>query len=426
MKFNSSLTRICACFGLLILVLASGVRGEGPATRPAGAQPYLLGLVPRIRSGAAKLNLSEDQKDKVNSILDAAAQDAKTLTDEVQTLSQQERYEKIRPFLSKLRTDLAGAMDADQFKALSQNIPVLRDQGGAGPTTRGDTAARPGQRLEAVKAALAKLDLSDDQKQKIADLLADLQNKVQQIRQSADGGDVQSKLQQLREDMRAKLQDILTPDQMQQLRDLMLQQPGGGGRPRGSASTRSSDDSSATADLTPADSRPMLPEPGSEAPDFAAVMLGGNTVHLSAWKGHVVVLEFGSLSCPIFRDQVPRMEKLRNEVGMRAAFLLIYTREAFPVGPENLQRNADDGLSVPQATDLVGRKATAQRARELLNITLPMAVDSMSDQIANAYGAMPNGAVVIGKDGKIVAREQWTNPDSLRRAIDRANGYAGG
>jgi len=62
------------------------------------------------------------------------------------------------------------------------------------------------------------------------------------------------------------------------------------------------------------------------------------------------------------------------------------------------------------------------RAQQILHITLPMAVDSMTDQIAGAYGGMPNGAVVIGKDGKIVAREQWTNPDSLRRAIDRADG----
>jgi tRNA(Arg) A34 adenosine deaminase TadA len=51
-----------------------------------------------------------------------------------------------------------------------------------------------------------------------------------------------------------------------------------------------------------------------------------------------------------------------------------------------------------------------------------MAVDSMTDEIAGAYGGMPNGAVVIGKDGKIISREQWTNPDSLRRAIDHAWG----
>jgi hypothetical protein len=424
MKFNSQLTRICAYVALLVVLLATGSRGDEPATRPTGARLFLSGLVPRIRSAVAKLNLSDDQKTKVDSILDAADQDAQSLGDQMQSLSQQERYEKIGPFLHKLRQDLAGAINADQFKTLSQNIPILHEQGANGPTTRGDSAARPGQRLDAVKAALAKLDLSDDQKQKVADLLAELQTKLQQIRQSADGGDVQSKLQQLRDEMRSRLQEILTPDQMQQFRDLMLEQPGGG-RLKETDSDKPAADAAA-ADAAPTDPKPTLPQPGSDAPDFSAVMLGGNTVRLSTWKGHVVVIEFGSLSSPVFRDQVPRMEKLRNDVGMRAAFLLIYTREAFPVGPENLQRNADDGISVPQATDLVQRKATAQRAKEILNITLPIAVDSMSDEIANAYGGMPNGAVVIGKDGKIVAREQWTNPDSLHRAIDRASGTSGG
>lgn len=426
MRLNSPLTRAVACFGLLVLMLAPGVRGDEPSTRPAAHPPYLLTLIPRLRSGVATLNLSDDQKTQVNSILDAAEQDAKTLTDQLQNLSPPERYQKIGPFIRKLRTDLAGAMDADQFKTLSQNFPILRDPGGngpatrrSGPTTRGNGAAppRPAERLEALRAALAKLDLSDEQKKKVADLLASLQAKLQDIRQSPDSGDAQARLQQLRQDIRSKLQEILTPDQMQQFRDLMQEQSGAGGR------LSAVDADKPDADARPTDSKPILPQPGDAAPDFAAVMLGGNTMHLSTWKGHVVVIEFGSLSCPVFRDEAPRMEQLRNEMGMRAAFLLIYTREAFPAGPENLPRNADEGVSIPQASDLIQRKAAAERARAALHITIPTAVDSMSDEIANAYGGMPNGAVVIGKDGKIVAREQWTNPDSLRRAIDRADGF---
>ncbi len=51
---------------------------------------------------------------------------------------------------------------------------------------------------------------------------------------------------------------------------------------------------------------------------------------------------------------------------------------------------------------------------------MPVAVDSMNDDVSNAFGTFPNGAVVIGKDGNIAAIEHWTNPESLRRAIDRA------
>jgi Spy/CpxP family protein refolding chaperone len=422
MKPDSRNFRMCACVGLLALMLASAVRGDEPATRPAGGRPFLTGLVQRIRDAVAKLDLTDEQKTKVASILDDAAQQAQSLADQLQSLPPGQRYQKAGPFLRKLREDLSQALGTDQFKTLGQSIPALREQGPDGPTTRGEGTAPAGMglRFEALKAALAKLELSDDQKQRIADLLGDMQSKAQEIRQSAaDGGDVQPKLQQLRQELRSKLLDILTPDQAQQLRDAM-QQGGAGGRPQTSESQKPS--ASAT-DPPPEQSKPTLPEPGSDAPDFKAVMLGGNVMHLSAWKGHVVVIEFGSLSCPVFRDHAAQMEKLRSDVGMRASFLLVYTREAFPTGPENIQRNADEGISIPQGTDLTQRKAAAEHARQLLRITLPMAVDTMADEIAGAYGGMPNGAVVIGKDGKIVAREQWTNPDSLRRAIDQANSH---
>jgi hypothetical protein len=44
----------------------------------------------------------------------------------------------------------------------------------------------------------------------------------------------------------------------------------------------------------------------------------------------------------------------------------------------------------------------------------------MKDSVSSAFGTFPNGAVVIGKDGNIAARQQWTNPDTLRTAIDEA------
>ena len=424
MKPNSRITSACACMGVLIVLMASAAHGDQAvtrpaATRPAGTRTFLKALIPRIRDAVAQLDLTDEQKSKVAALLDDAAKQAQSLSDQLQSLSTQERYQKIGPFLQQLRQNLAEALGTEQFKILGQGLPVLREQASTRPTTRPAQAWSPAQRYEALKAALAKMDLSDDQKQQIAQLFSETDKKIEQVRQSAAAGqDVQPQLAQLRQDMRSRLVEILTPDQAQQLRDTM-QQLGGGGRLTAADSKKPP---GASSDPSPPDTRPSLPEPGADAPDFKAVMLGGNVMQLSKWKGHVVVIEFGSLSCPVFRDRAPEMEKLRADVGIRAAFLMIYTREAFPIGAENLQRNADEGISIPQAADLTERKAAAVRAQQILHITLPMAVDSMTDQIAGAYGGMPNGAVVIGKDGKIVAREQWTNPDSLRRAIDRADG----
>jgi hypothetical protein len=101
--------------------------------------------------------------------------------------------------------------------------------------------------------------------------------------------------------------------------------------------------------------------------------------------------------------------------------MVVYTREAFPAGDKDVQRNKDEGISVPQATTLDDRKAHAVEAQRELRITIPMAVDSMDNAVSNAYETFPNGAIVIGKDGAIATRQQWTNPDTLRVAIDQAN-----
>ncbi len=155
-------------------------------------------------------------------------------------------------------------------------------------------------------------------------------------------------------------------------------------------------------------------------PDVKIIELNGRSFMPANYKGHVLVLEFGSMSCPVFRDHAQAMEKLRSAEGPRAFFMVVYTREAFPAGDKEVLRNKEQNISVAQTTTLDRRKAQAQQTQDALGITIPMAVDSMDDAVSNAFGTFPNGAVVIGKDGKIAALEHWTNPDSLRRDIDQA------
>jgi hypothetical protein len=170
----------------------------------------------------------------------------------------------------------------------------------------------------------------------------------------------------------------------------------------------------------PAATAQISPDVRSPVPDVKIAELNGRAFIPRNYKGHVLVLEFGSQSCPVFRDQAQEMEKLRSAEGPRAFFLLVYTREAFPIGDKEVRRNRDQGISVPEAKTLDERKTQAAQTQQTLQITMPMAVDSMDDAVSNAFGTFPNGSVVIGKDGNIAALEHWTNPQSLRRAIDQA------
>jgi hypothetical protein len=179
---------------------------------------------------------------------------------------------------------------------------------------------------------------------------------------------------------------------------------------------------STSAPTTAPSSRPVWPGPavGSAAPDFHIAALSGQTYDLATFRGHLLVVEFGSLSCPAFRHNAQSMDRLYHDTHWRAWIMVVYTRENFPSDQPATPRNVAEDISIADARDLIERKTAAETARDKLQIKLPVAVDSMDNAMTDAYGAFPNGAVVIGKDGTVLAREQWTNPDSLGRAIEQA------
>ncbi len=160
-----------------------------------------------------------------------------------------------------------------------------------------------------------------------------------------------------------------------------------------------------------------MPSVGAVAPEFDLTRVGGRRFILSQYARRVVVIEFGSLSCPSFRDRAPAMEALRRKFALRAEFLIIYTREAHPTGGWEVRRNKEEGIQIEQPTSDAGRRELARRAVEALRIKMPVAVDMMDDAVTRAYGGFPNAAVVIGRDGRVAARQQWTDPSSLGAEI---------
>src|SRR5829696_8117178 len=68
---------------------------------------------------------------------------------------------------------------------------------------------------------------------------------------------------------------------------------------------------------------------GEAAPDFTATRLDGTQVKLSDLRGKPVVLETGSVSCPMYVGKIQPM----NALAFRfpdVAFLVLYVREAHP------------------------------------------------------------------------------------------------
>jgi Spy/CpxP family protein refolding chaperone len=417
--------RMVICAGLI--GLSAAVTSADPttlpsATRPAGAAARRPGpsyVVQRLRRMVSQLSLTDDQKTKVSEIFDQATRQAQDLSQSLGDLSPVERGQKLSAFAGQIRQQLAQVLSDDQMKTLQQKVgPASRPAGGDFPS---------GEMVGNIQQAVAKLDLSPNQQQQVKDLIDSALKKAADLRaQAINGADVQTQMQQLRQDVRSKLQSILTPDQMQSLGQSMQQyrQQRAGGNPASAAKPLAvAEEPNPPADVqTPVAENPPAPtvDVGSGVPDVKIIELNGRAFVPANYKGHVLVLEFGSMSCPVFRDHARDMEKLKTSEGPRAFFLCVYTREAFPAGDKNVQRNKDQNISIPQASTLDARKMQARQTQQALGITIPMAVDSMDNGVSNAFGTFPNGAVVIGKDGQIAALEHWSNPDSLRRAIDQA------
>jgi Spy/CpxP family protein refolding chaperone len=436
-----------AAFAIAALAFSLPPAATADTTTRPSASPTSAFVIRRYKSAVAQLDLTDDEKSKVDAVFAQANQKGLDLSQTLADAQPRDRYSLLTGFNKQIHQDLAGVLTDDQMKTLDEQLGPGLGQRNGGQRNRGQqspaqpptdqssttppptsrpTAGRPnpGGGLRYVQQALDKLDLSDDQKQQIKDLLAATQSKLADLRnQAVAGADVQKDIQQVRKDMRQKLQTILTPDQMQAFTDAMQQanqQRGGANARRPGQFSTAAEPKESVADNKPLDLQSTGPQPGSPVPDTQIIEANGRAFSPSQYKGHVVVLEFGSMSLPVFRSHAADMEKLRGIEGSRAFFLIVYTREAFPAGDKNVERNRDEGVNIPQAVSLDDRKAQALEAQRELRITIPMAVDSMDDSVSNAFGSYPNATIVIGKDGKIAARQQWTNPDTLRLAIDDA------
>lgn len=147
------------------------------------------------------------------------------------------------------------------------------------------------------------------------------------------------------------------------------------------------------------------PEPGDVAPDFEAMTLDGDTVKLSDFRGCWVVLETGSITCPITDSKVHVMDELQAEFP-EVTCILLYTREAHP----GEHYDAHDSMD-----------AKLDRARTFAaeyDIERTVLVDDVEGTAHRAYGGMPNSVHVINPDGVVVMRGDWNDVPTVRRVLE--------
>lgn len=146
---------------------------------------------------------------------------------------------------------------------------------------------------------------------------------------------------------------------------------------------------------------------GDPAPDGTLYTLDGDEVTLAGlWRERPAVVEFGSVTCPIFTEKVDRMDALARRYEA-VDFYVVYVREAHP------------GRRCPPHGSFEEKARRAREVREGVERTV--LVDDLEGSVHRAFDALPNSVSVVGTDGIVSYRADWLEPaaleDHLRRLL---------
>lgn len=147
------------------------------------------------------------------------------------------------------------------------------------------------------------------------------------------------------------------------------------------------------------------PKVGEKAQDFIVLNTENIKVNLLDFIGEFLVLELGSISCPLFQG---RREGMSDLVGQfpGVSFSVLYIREAHP---------GDKIPSHQSINEKVLRAKQLQSDDEKRNIF----VDDIKGTAHHAYGGYPNSIFIINKKGCVVFRSDWNNVTATKSALVR-------
>lgn len=151
------------------------------------------------------------------------------------------------------------------------------------------------------------------------------------------------------------------------------------------------------------------PAAGEELIDFKLTKLDGTEVSLLDYKGKWLVLETGSLTCPMFVKNIDPLREVKAK-HPDVEFLVIYVREAHP------------GSRRGPSGDMAEKIALAKEMKESFGEHREILVDSVDGAMHQAYGAMPNMVYIVNPDGKVIYRCDWSFAKRIDKVLqDRAS-----
>jgi len=157
------------------------------------------------------------------------------------------------------------------------------------------------------------------------------------------------------------------------------------------------------------------PELGSKAPNGPVTTTDGDLRELLDFEGRFLVLELGSITCPLFQSRRKGMAALAKQ-NPDVSFAILYVREAHP------------GADIGQPRDTSEKHANAHRLLTEDAELRPILIDDIEGNAHQAYGSFPNSVFIINRQGCVVYLSDWNNANATAKALARlkAGKSAGG
>jgi hypothetical protein len=160
------------------------------------------------------------------------------------------------------------------------------------------------------------------------------------------------------------------------------------------------------------------------APELLVTDLDGKASNLATLRaanaGKILVLQFGCMTDPIFRLHNDAVEKLAAKTAAKAAFILIYQKEAHAAdGPDPLEVNEKEGFNIAEPATLAERRKLAAQTVERLHIAhQTVVVDAWNNSSSLRYGAAANMTFIVDAKGNLQAGYPFMDMAKVQSAID--------
>jgi hypothetical protein len=133
-----------------------------------------------------------------------------------------------------------------------------------------------------------------------------------------------------------------------------------------------------------------------------------------------VLLVTGSYSCPVYRKNRPKVDRIAKKYGKRLHVVVLHGPEAHPESDPSPYRGTpwptDKFSHVELATSFAERKANAEEVGRSPGVTV--LVEPLDNPVWCSIGTTPNGAWLVRQDGTFEAVHDWFDGASMVESID--------